>query len=119
MTCNSNGFAGSAGSMKYHGTAPTGKLRRLRDCERRLGGVPKKEKRLTGRSLAEIVNLLECKLAWYGFRAVEIGPFVKVNRHTISIDLSQRGAFLGRIEVDRESGAVTAPAGLPLSPEIS
>ena len=66
------------GSMKYHG--------------RRLGDVPKKTGRLTGRGLAEIVNLLECKLAWYGFRSVEIGPFVKVNRHTISIDLSQRGA---------------------------
>jgi hypothetical protein len=115
MTCSSKGFDGS---VKYGGTAPAGGLSQLldRDRKRRLGGVPEKEKQLTGRGLAEIVNLLECKLAWYGFRSVEIGPFVKVNRHTISIDVSQRGAFLGRIEVDRESGAITAPAGLPLRP---
>jgi len=118
MTFSSNGFGGS---MKYHGTAALGGLNELlnRDRKRRLGDVPEKTGQLTGRSLAEIVNLLEVKLAWYGFRSVEIGPFVKVNRDTISIDLSQRGALLGRIDVDRKSGAVTAPAGLPFRPEIS
>jgi len=118
MTCSSNCFDSS---VKYGGTSPAGETRGLPDQDRtrRLGGVPEKERRLTGRGLAEMVNLLECKLAWYGFRSVEIGPFVKVNRHTISIDLSQGGAFLGRIEVDRESGAITAPAGLPFRPEIS
>ena len=110
MTDNSNGFDGS---MKYRGTAALGGLneRLNRDRKRRLGGVPQKAGQLTGRGLAEIVNLLECKLAWYGFRSVEIGPFVKVNRHTISIDLSQQGALLGRVEVDRESGAITRSDG--------
>jgi hypothetical protein len=88
MTYNSNGFGGS---MKFRGTAASGGLNGLvnQDRKRGLGDVPEKAGQLTGRGLAEIVNLLECKLAWYGFRSVEIGPFVKVNRHTISIDLSQ------------------------------
>jgi len=115
MTCSSKGIDGS---VKYAGTTAAGGLSQLldRDRKRRLGGVPEKGEQLTGRGLAEIVNLLECKLAWYGFRSVEIGPFVKVNQHTISVDLSQRGALLCRIEVDRKSGAVTRTGGRVLRP---
>jgi hypothetical protein len=58
---------------------------------------------LTGGDLAEIVGLLECKLAWYGFRSVKVGPFIRVNDNTVSIDLLNRGDVLCRIELDRRS----------------
>jgi hypothetical protein len=58
---------------------------------------------LTGSDLAEIVGLLECKLAWYGFRSVKVGPFIRVNDNTVSIDLLNHGDGLCRIELDRRS----------------
>ena len=59
---------------------------------------------LTAGDLAEIVELLECKLAWFGFRSVKVGPFIRVKDNTVSIDLLDRGDVLCRIELDRRSG---------------
>jgi hypothetical protein len=59
---------------------------------------------LTGRDLAEIVELLEVKLAWFGFRSVKVGPFIRVKDDTVSIDLMHRGDVLCRIQLDRPSG---------------
>lgn len=61
---------------------------------------------LTRRDLAEIVELLECELAWFGFRSVTVGPFIRVKGNTVSIDLLDRGEVLCRIELDRRSGAI-------------
>jgi hypothetical protein len=58
---------------------------------------------LTGSDLAEIVGLLERKLAWYGFPSVKVGPFIRVNDNTVSIDLLNHGDGLCRIELDRRS----------------
>src|SRR5262245_36701164 len=58
---------------------------------------------LTGSDLAEIVGLLECKLAWLGYRSVKVGPFIRVNDNTVSIDLLNRGDVMCRIELDRRS----------------
>jgi len=58
---------------------------------------------LTGSDLAEIVGLLECKLAWLGYRSVKVGPFIRVNDDTVSIDLLNRGDVMCRIELDRRS----------------
>jgi hypothetical protein len=67
--------------VKYDGTVPAGGLSQLlnRVRKRRRGGVPEKDEQLTGRGLAEMVNPLRCRLAWYGFQSVEIGPFVNEN----------------------------------------
>ena len=58
---------------------------------------------LTGSDLAEIVGFLERKLAWFGFRSVKVGPFIRVNDNTVSIDLLNRGDVMCRIELDRRS----------------
>ena len=61
---------------------------------------------LTGRDLAEIVDLLKRKFAWYGFRSIALGPVLKVQEHTISVDLMGGGVVVGRIEVERRSGVI-------------
>jgi hypothetical protein len=61
-------------------------------------------KELTGRDLAEVVRLLKCKLAWYGFRSVRVGPFIRMKGRKVLIDLLDRGEVLCRIELDAESG---------------
>lgn len=61
---------------------------------------------LTGQDLAEIVEGLKRKLAWYGFRSVALGPFIKLKDDTIAIDLFVRGLMLGHVEVNRYSGAI-------------
>ena len=115
MECGLTNF-GTAG--KYGGTSVAGRLSRLSHRKRKqgLGGNSEKREELTGQDLAEIVKLLECKLAWWGFRSVEIGPFVKVSPHTISIDLLRSGGrVLCCVEFDRQSGMVHPSAGRALS----
>jgi hypothetical protein len=62
-------------------------------------GALERREHLTGRDLAEIVQLLECKLAWFGFRSVKLGPFIRVKDNTVSIDLLDGGEMLCRIEL--------------------
>jgi hypothetical protein len=108
--------------VKY-GASAAERLSRTCDRDRNqgLGGSSEKREELTGRDLAErdlaeIVKLLECKLAWWGFRSVEPGPSITVSRHTISIDLRRAGGrVLCRVEVDRQSGRVDPSAGRALS----
>ncbi len=71
---------------------------------------------LTGRDVAEIVELLERKLAWFGFRSVKVGPFVRVKDNTVSIDLLDRGEVLCRIQLDRRSGAIRPSSSDGLRP---
>jgi|GEM_PF-5023371 hypothetical protein len=113
MACSLKSFGSS---VKYGGASAAERLSRPLDRNRNrpLAGSSERTEELTGRDLAEIVKLLECKLAWYGFRSVEVGPFIRVNHHTISIDLLERGAVLCRIEVDRDSGAITRSGGQAL-----
>jgi hypothetical protein len=65
----------------------------------------------TYRDIAEIVELVERKLAWFGLPSVTIGPSVKVNQRALLIDLLTQGDLLCRIEVDRLSGAITRAGG--------
>src|SRR5262245_24762021 len=58
---------------------------------------------LTGSDLAEIVGLVECQLAWLGYRSVKVGPCLRVTDNTVSIDLLNRGDVMCRIERDRRS----------------
>jgi hypothetical protein len=74
---------------------------------------------ITNRGIAEIVELVERKLAWFGFRSVTIGPFIKVTDRAILIDLLTQGNFLCRIEVDRQSGAITRSGDDALAPLIA
>ena len=69
---------------------------------------------LTGRDLAEIVDLLKLKLAWYGFRSISLGPVIKVQEHIISVDLTDKGLLVGRVEVERRSGVIKRWSPLPL-----
>ncbi len=73
----------------------------------------------TNLEVAEIVELVKRKLAWFGLRSVKIGPFVKVNDRAIVIDLLADGNFLCRIEVDRQSGAITKSGDDALSSLIT
>lgn len=115
MECGLTNFGTS---VKYGGASAARRLNRPSDRKRipGLGGSSEKREELTGRDLAEIVKLLECKLAWWGFRSVEVGPFIRVSHHTISIDLLRAGGrVLCRVEVDRQSGMVHPSAGRALS----
>ena len=115
MECGLTNFGTS---VKY-GTSAAERLNRPSDRKRiqGLAGSSEKREELTGRDLAEIVRLLECKLAWWGFRSVELGPFIRVGDHTISIDLLlvDGGRVLCRVEVDRHSGMVDPSTGRALS----
>jgi hypothetical protein len=62
---------------------------------------------LTGLDLAKIIEGLKRRFAWYGFRPIVLGPFIKIKDDTISIDLFVRDFMLGHVEVDRYSGAIT------------
>jgi hypothetical protein len=62
---------------------------------------------LIGLDLAKIIDGLRRRFAWYGFRSIELGPFVRIKDNTISIDLFIRGNMVGRVEVDQHSGVVT------------
>jgi hypothetical protein len=73
---------------------------------------------ITYRDIAQVVELLERKLAWFGLRAVTIGR-IKVNDRAILVDLLTQGNFLCRIEVDRKSGAITRSGGEALTPLIA
>jgi hypothetical protein len=53
----------------------------------------------TGRDLAEVVRLLKCKLAWYGFRSVRVGPFIRIKGRKVLIDFLGRGEVLCPIEL--------------------
>jgi hypothetical protein len=76
-----------------------------------------KSEGLTGRDLAEIVDLLKRKLAWYGFRSIALGPVVKVQEQIISVDLMDRGLVVGRVELERCSGTIKRWLPLHLLPE--
>jgi hypothetical protein len=71
-----------------------------------LGRNSKHKKQLTGQDLADIVRLLECKLAWYGFRSVKVGPFIRLQGRKVLIDLVDRGDVLCRMELDNKSNAL-------------
>jgi hypothetical protein len=61
-------------------------------------------------------RLLKCRLAWYGFRLIEVGSFRALTKDTLFVDLLQgSGAVLCRLEVDRQSRVITPSAGRALS----
>ena len=61
-------------------------------------------------------RLLKCRLAWYGFRSVEVGSFRALTKDTLFVDLLQgSGAVLCRLEVDRQSRVINPSAGRTLS----
>jgi hypothetical protein len=112
MECGSTNFGTSVKSSAAGRLNPPSDRKPIQG----LAGSSEKGEELTGRDLAEIVKLLECKLAWWGFQSVELGPFIRVSHHTISIDLLRAGGrVLCRVEVDRHSGKVDPSARRALS----
>jgi hypothetical protein len=87
--------------------------------ERRIAAPSRRIREMTNRDVADIVDLVERKLVWFGLPSVRIGPFIKVNDRAILIDLLAYGNFLGRIEVDRQSGAITRSGTDALAPLIA
>jgi hypothetical protein len=65
-------------------------------------------------------RLLQCRLAWYGLRAMGVGDLRDFGASTVSVDLVRPdGSFVDRLEVDREFGIVTRSAGLALNHHLS
>jgi hypothetical protein len=61
-------------------------------------------------------SLLQCRLAWYGFRSISVGSLRDFTENTVLVDLlGAGGRALGRIEVDRRSGIVDPSARRALS----
>ena len=66
--------------------------------------------------LSRMRRLLQCRLTWYGFRSVEVGPFRGLTEDTLFVDLLHAcGVVLCRVEVDRQSGVISPSAGHALS----
>jgi hypothetical protein len=64
--------------------------------------------------------LLQCRLAWYGLRAIGVGDLRDFGAATFSVDLVRPdGSFVDRLEVDREFGMVTRTAALALTHHLS
>jgi hypothetical protein len=97
-----NGLRQSEDEMTHQQVLPAGKRPALETGQSRYphtSEIPE----LTVSDLAEIVRLLERKLAWFGFRSIKVGPFIRVNDNAASIDLLNRDDVLCRIELDRRS----------------
>ena len=69
---------------------------------------------LTGTDLADIVRLIERKLAWYGFTSVKVGPFIRIRGGKVFVDLLDRGELLCRLELDpaMQTSACTEASGI-------
>jgi hypothetical protein len=71
---------------------------------------------LTVADLADIVNLLERKLAWFGLHSVRIGPYVQIRNGSILIDLLDGDETFCRIALGRRQGVMAFPSGNALRP---
>jgi len=71
---------------------------------------------LTVTDLADIVELLKRRLAWFGLHSVRIGPYVKVRNGSILIDLLDGDELFCRVTLDRRSGVMAFPSGSALRP---
>jgi hypothetical protein len=61
------------------------------------------------------LRLLQCRLAWYGFRSVKVGQLRQLSERTLFVDLLQNcGTILCTVEIDPRSGAIRRPQGLAL-----
>jgi hypothetical protein len=61
------------------------------------------------------LRLLQCRLAWYGFRSVKVGQLRRLSERTLFVDLLQTcGTILCTVEIDPRSGAIRRPQGLAL-----
>jgi hypothetical protein len=61
-------------------------------------------------SQSRALGLLRCRLAWYGFRSVQVGPLGDLSERTLSVDLlNEYGNFVCRVEIDHQSGAIRRP----------
>jgi hypothetical protein len=112
MAYSHNSFSHS----ENHGAGPMERAFRVpRDRRSSLRNHVEPRKQLTGRDLADIVRLLECKLAWYGFRSVKVGPFIRIQGHRVFIDLLDRGEVLCRMELDAQSDVLDCSRGHALA----
>lgn len=83
----------------------------IRPPERR-GGKTQDDRpppHFTGKDLAELVDLLKLRLAWFGLHNVKIGPLVRVRDGVVQIDLLDGCEVFCRLELDRRRGAIRFP----------
>lgn len=60
--------------------------------------------------------LLQCRLAWYGLRAVGVGSLRDLAEKTVLVDLVQDGgSVVCSVKVDRQYGIVDSSAGRALT----
>jgi hypothetical protein len=56
--------------------------------------------------------LLQCRLAWYGFRSVKVGQLRQLSERALFVDLLRTcGTILCTVEIDPRSGAIRRPQG--------
>ena len=59
--------------------------------------------------------LLQCRLAWYGFRSVKVGQLRQLSERALFVDLLRTcGTILCTVEIDPRSGAIRRPQGRAL-----
>ncbi len=78
---------------------------------------PKTREETRSRSFSQLppLWLLQCRLAWYGFRSVKVGQLRLLSERTLFVDLLQTcGTILCTVEIDPRSGAIRRPQGLAL-----
>jgi hypothetical protein len=101
----------------YRGTLAAALMRRF---ERRGEGSTiylKSSEEIGSRSLSPTpaLWLLQCRLAWYGFRSIKVGNLRQSSERRLLVDLFQTcGRILFTVEIDPRSGAIRHPAGRAL-----
>jgi hypothetical protein len=75
--------------------------------------------RLTLSDLAEMVELVKRRLAWFGLEALRIGPVLKVREGAVVIELLHEDEVFCRIELDAQQGLTKFTTCEALRPLIS
>lgn len=75
------------------------------------GDILERTPGLTGKDLAEIIELLERKLAWFGLKSVRVGPLVRVKDDTVSVALIDQGGLSYSIELEGRSRRIKPSSG--------
>jgi hypothetical protein len=70
------------------------------------------DKELADDDVADMVRLIERKLAWYGFTSVTVGPYIRVEGCRVLVELIERGKVLCRLGLESGSTGYAGGQGL-------
>jgi hypothetical protein len=100
-------------SKTYRGTLAAALMRRFKRRGERSDTCLESDEEISRCDFSQLRGLwlLQCRLAWYGFRSVKVGQSRELSEHTLLVDLLHTcGTLLCRVEIDRQSGAIRRPA---------